>query len=97
MHPKWAMDIRDQCVEAGTPFFFKQQGEWAPIQYINQMGEPMLNISCGRDGKKMRVMHAFDVQGPEAFPVNMKRIGRKAAGRVLDGRTWDEYPEVKHD
>ncbi len=22
------------------------------------------------------------------------RVGRKAAGRVLDGRTWDEFPEV---
>ena len=24
----------------------------------------------------------------------MRRIGRHAAGRELDGRTWDEYPEV---
>ena len=22
------------------------------------------------------------------------RVGKKAAGRELDGRTWDEYPEV---
>jgi protein gp37 len=26
MNPEWAMDIRDQCVEAGVPFFFKQWG-----------------------------------------------------------------------
>ena len=24
----------------------------------------------------------------------MVRVGKKAAGRELDGRTWDEYPEV---
>ena len=24
----------------------------------------------------------------------MCRVGKKAAGRELDGRTWDEYPEV---
>lgn len=24
----------------------------------------------------------------------MRRVGKKAAGRRLDGRTWDEYPEV---
>jgi len=26
MHPVWARDLRDQCVEAGVPFFFKQWG-----------------------------------------------------------------------
>ena len=24
----------------------------------------------------------------------MLRTGKKAAGRLLDGRTWDQYPEV---
>jgi len=28
MHPDWARSIRDQCVSAGVPFFFKQWGEW---------------------------------------------------------------------
>ena len=26
--------------------------------------------------------------------IGMRRVGKKAAGRVLDGRTWDQYPEV---
>lgn len=26
--------------------------------------------------------------------VGMRRVGKKRAGRVLDDRTWDEYPEV---
>ena len=29
MRPEWARAIRDQCANAGTPFFFKQWGEWA--------------------------------------------------------------------
>jgi len=29
MHPDWARSLRDQCVAAGVPFFFKQWGEWA--------------------------------------------------------------------
>ena len=95
MHPKWALDIRDQCVEAGVPFHFKQWGEWAPIQYVGQDGEPYLCISCGRDGKKERVMPAFEKEdGKEAFHVNMQRVGKKAAGRELGGRTWEEYPDV---
>lgn len=49
MAPSWASAIRDQCLAAGVPFFFKQWG--------------------GRN--------------------------KKAAGRVLDGRTWDEFPVLK--
>ncbi len=30
-HPDWFRSVRDQCVKAGVPFFFKQWGEWAPI------------------------------------------------------------------
>jgi len=26
MDPAWVMDVRDQCVRAGVPFFFKQWG-----------------------------------------------------------------------
>lgn len=43
---KWVTDIRDQCLRAGVPFFFKQWG------------------------------------GPN----------KKKAGRILQGRTWDELP-----
>lgn len=28
MHPDWARGLRDQCVAAGVPFFFKQWGEY---------------------------------------------------------------------
>jgi protein gp37 len=27
----------------------------------------------------------------------MMKVGKKAAGRMLDGRTWDEFPEVAHE
>lgn len=37
MHPNWARSLRDQCVAAGVPFFFKQWGEWKPI---SEMPEP---------------------------------------------------------
>lgn len=31
MHPDWARKIRDQCREAGVPFFMKQMSKKAPI------------------------------------------------------------------
>jgi protein gp37 len=30
MHPAWAADLRDQCVQAAVPFFFKQWGGRTP-------------------------------------------------------------------
>lgn len=47
MHPDWVRSVRDQCVAAGVPFFFKGWGG----------------------------------------------VNKKLAGRLLDGRTWDEMPE----
>lgn len=31
MHPDWVRSVRNQCKAAGTPFFFKQWGEWLPV------------------------------------------------------------------
>lgn len=46
MQPEWVRSVRDQCLAARVPFFFKQWGG----------------------------------------------VRKKQAGRVLDGRTWDEMP-----
>lgn len=47
MKRDWVVDIRDQCIDAGIPFFFKQWGG----------------------------------------------TNKKKTGRLLDGRTWDEFPK----
>jgi protein gp37 len=39
MHPQWARDIRDRCVRADTPFFFKQHGEWLPVSRTDGVHE----------------------------------------------------------
>jgi protein gp37 len=53
MKAEWTLDIRDQCIAAGVPFFFKQWGVY------------------NADGAK---------------------VGKKNAGRLLDGRLWEEMP-----
>lgn len=50
--PEWFRSLRDQCLEAGVPFLFKQWGGNSP-----------------------------------------KAV--KEAGRVLDGKIWDEFPGMK--
>ena len=59
--PNWIRAVRDQCVKAGVPFFFRQWGEWAPPP-----DEPSGQITV--------------------------RVGKRTAGRLLDGRIWDEIP-----
>lgn len=118
MHPDWVRSLRDQCEAVGTPFLFKQWGEWKPI---SQMEEPEHNVLYksrvtakphedqgnlddiyGRkctvpttvlhiDGSTHGITEpmAF-LQGTEAMQIF--QIGKKAAGRLLDGRTWDEFP-----
>ncbi len=91
MHPYWARTIRDQCVAADVPFFFKQFGEWAPRTFgeVIELPPPdgSSRLGCFKsDGK-------FAVGSSGSELQNMARVGKKAAGgRMLDGRTWDEMP-----
>lgn len=60
MHPDWVRSIRDQCHAANVPFFFKQWGEWLPLEFDAQ--PPFRFFSSTRqliDG------HAIDVMDPE--------------------------------
>lgn len=80
MHPDWARSLRDQCEAAGVPFLFKQWGEWAPTEPFDHAGAQRLHI----DG-------SFD--GPfSSKDVFVRKVGKKAAGRLLDGRTHDGSP-----
>jgi len=79
MHLDWVRDIRRRCKDQGVAFFFKQWGAWVPEDVL---------IDSGNDHQGY---HFRDVDGVTmARPVG----GKKAAGRELDGRTWDEFPEV---
>ena len=39
MHPDWARSLRDQCVSAEVPFFFKQWGEWVSVSEVEGQGD----------------------------------------------------------
>jgi len=92
-HPDWFRSLRDQCQAAGLPFFFKQWGEWEIASIENghvdcvmpDTGERYIWI--GHDGRSQpKSSNGLD----QAYA--MARVGKRAAGRVLDGRTWDEFP-----
>jgi protein gp37 len=81
MHPDWARNLRDQCAAAGVPFLFKQWGEWSP-GYAEH----------GNDPGYEEIVDAKQHEWPEGHCAF--RVGKKAAGRLLDGRTHDEFPEL---
>jgi protein gp37 len=83
MHPDWVRSLRDRCQAAGTPFFFKSWGEWA--EYKERYG----------GGLFIKLDGSLGCQGDywEDNAVAVRKVGKKKAGRVLDGRTWDEFPE----
>ena len=95
MNPEWVRLIRDQCAMSGVPFFFKQWGDWAPLDELAaSLGYSSVAAALFMEKKFCHKIHEaetfrFGDGGPLVY-----RVGKKAAGRLLDGRLWDEYPEV---
>jgi protein gp37 len=57
MHPDWARSLRDQCAAAGIAFFFKQWGEWAPLQPDANGESPTLGVDdCEVGRQHMRIV-----------------------------------------
>jgi len=88
MHPDWVRSIRDQCLETDVPFFFKQWGEYAPVE--NVLNNWYL-IEESNNPQRKNVGWVRSV-GDEDNEAAVARVGKHRAGRLLDGREWNEYP-----
>lgn len=87
-HPNWFRAIRDACQAAGTPYFHKQNGEW--IGGYSDLPHDL--------AERVNVGDVPEAQGmmPDGHPFAMMyRFGKKAAGRLLDGREWNEFPTTE--
>ncbi len=112
MHPDWPRQIRDACAAAGTAFFFKQWGEWAPVCAIDDtdrhyrpapVRHPEASRRCKVDQLVMhrdgRILRGHEMSTFEAYAVGSgamltMRVGKKAAGRLLDGVEHNAMPAV---
>lgn len=106
-HPGWVRSIRDDCRAAGVPFFFEGWGEWALKQRdtpIIRAGE----VVGWKDSRRSSDFGVLSLDGtwyhqhtgwngrpmdPDTGEAYMVRVGREAAGRLLDGKEWNEFPE----
>ncbi len=86
-HPDWFRALRDQCAAAGVPFLFKQWGEWFPDP-DDDRGAICKGIT--RAGALLESNAAFNAHVGDAEL--MFRIGKKAAGRLLDGVEHNGFP-----
>ncbi|MBK8188843.1 MAG: phage Gp37/Gp68 family protein [Vampirovibrionales bacterium] len=95
MNPEWARLLRDQCVDAGVPFFFKQWGEWGDPISITVTGR----ARAGWYETPPEGVNRHEFSGTMVGDVELRslrptvyRVGKAAAGRLLDGREWNETP-----
>lgn len=94
MHPTWARGLRDQCVRAGVKFHMKQWGEWVHAEnwahWMQATNRIVLNPdgSLAQPSENMLWYDDYDM-------AKMIMAGKKAAGRELDGKVWDEFPEAR--
>lgn len=77
-HIDWSRSLRRQCLMFNVAFFYKQWGEWCAE------GQEQIADYGGCEGKSGAVV-ILD------YPV-MHRVGRKVAGRLLDGQEHSEFP-----
>lgn len=79
-HPDWFRSLRDQCTEAGVPFFFKSWGEWVEGSCYDPKFEPIANDpTLTVDDDRLRL-------------VAMSRVGKARSGRLLDGVEHNAIP-----
>ncbi|MDL2279041.1 phage Gp37/Gp68 family protein [Desulfovibrio sp. OttesenSCG-928-G11] len=83
MHPDWVRSLRDQCGQARVPFFFKGWGEWTER---DQYADGLITYSG-------EYIASDNISGPwESSTALVCRVGKRRAGRLLDGEEWNEAP-----
>jgi protein gp37 len=92
MHPDWARSLRDECSAAGVPFLFKQWGEH-DLSYDRDRDDPDYRRCAEmarRPGRWINLAGGHGFNGARVHYAH--RVGKKAAGRQLDGREWNGFP-----
>ena len=84
MHPNWGRSLRDQCVAVGVPFFMKQWGEYHPADQVQNAEQIKI---AGDVATPLQDGRAVDLGDQWTW-----KIGKKAAGALLDGREWRQFP-----
>lgn len=95
LHPDWVRGLRDQCASAGVPFLFKQWGEWLPGEQTHDSGTGYRQCDTGEiygsTGHPKRENFGTHPDRRSGNLITLK-IGKKSAGRLLDGVKHNDFP-----
>lgn len=95
-HHDWFRDLRDDCAAAGVPFHLKQWGEWTPGENVPHTVRGMRpSADYINDEWHIGSSDMSDPEGDWMDEPDVYRIGKKLAGRALDGVTHDGVPEIR--
>lgn len=83
MHPVWATSLQKQCAATGTPFLFKQWGNWFPCTQAEFNPTITLPVDTRKNPDKWLSLEN------EVF----SNIGKLKAGRLLHGHEHNGYPK----
>lgn len=93
-HPDWHRATRDFCASIGVPYLFKQWGSFAPTRItLTEFWNP----ATARVGEWIANPYGILEHYP-ADPGNvvaMRNVGKKAAGRRLDGVEHNGFPNLR--
>lgn len=85
-HPDWHRDARDFCTAHGIPYLFKQWGEWAPGENVPPTITSRRQHAHWWDDQWMYgTTNMGDPEDGWDNEPDVYRIGKRAAGRFLDG------------
>jgi protein gp37 len=95
MHPNWARSLRDQCISASVPFFFKQWGEYV---HHEQTGKDLnFCYEHSREGGWIELDGSYSI-GETAQPKHVEtsahvfHLGKRGSGYLLDGVEHKQFP-----
>lgn len=106
MHPAWAERVVELCEHQGVPVFFKQWGEWAPADAVEANGTDWPTMAEDPDAggaprhtwpdAPVRALATSSGQELDSAPLDTDttvfRVGKKAAGHLLNGRKVQQFP-----
>lgn len=87
MHPSWPIFLMRQCVAAGVPYHYKQNGDWTWEVPGHHPGGP--DVWVCTDGRTATEDEAIADGGSWS---GMYHLGTKKTGRELDGMIFDQFP-----